>query len=238
MKRSSVALGLMAALWLSCAHAQENCARPTPVNSLDNIKYNYLALKSPRGVYAIDNHCILVNRREFAKILKFMVLPVGTKSTTAALYIKSYRTFTNTQRIPIKLSRGDGWFLSDSPDGTAAVQARLDDKPYTGTVQEWNAAYSTAGTPLDFKDRLKVSWHAYADDQKSMASTDDQAYWAASADFDFSHGTLTAYLLRFPANSQSAIPFEVYMQDEVKEVDLILSSNVEALAGEYKFIIH
>ena len=208
------------------------------MDSLDNIKYNYLALKSPRGVYAIDNHCILINRREFPKILSFVVLPVDSETATAALYIKSYRTFSTTPPFRIKLSRSDGWFLSASPDGTATVQNRLDDKPYTGTIQDWNAAYTTAGTPLDFKDRLKISWHAYADDQKTMASTDDQTYWTTKADFDFSHGTLTAYLLRFPANSQTPIPFAVYLQDEVKQVDLILNSNVEALSGVYKFIIH
>ena len=238
MKRSSAALSLMAALWLSSAHAQENCARPTPVESLGDIKFNYLALKSPRNTYVIDNHCILINRREFPKLLSFVVLPVGSSSETAGLYIKSYRTFSNSPPYRIKLSRGDGWYLSDSSDGTATVQNRLDDKPYAGTIQDWNAAYSTAGTPLDFKDRLKIRWHAYADDQKTMSSTDDPTYWTTKADFDFSHGTLTAYLLRFPSNSQTPIPFNVYLQDEVIRVDLILNSNVEALSGEYKFIIH
>jgi hypothetical protein len=237
MTRSSAALSLMAALWLSSAHAQDNCARPTPVDSLDDIKFNYLALKAPRGTYVIDNQCNLVNRREFRKILSFVVLPVSSSSTTTALYIKSYRTFSNNPPYPIKVSRGDGWYLSDSANGTATVQNKLDDKPYTGTIQDWNAAHSTTGTPLDFKDRLKIIWHTYADDQKTMSSTDDPNYWTTKADFDFNHGTLTAYLLRFPSNSQTPIPFNVYLQDQVTQIDLILNSSVEALSGEYKFII-
>lgn len=227
------------ALWLSSAHAQGNCERPTLVDALGDIKYSHLALKTRSGgPYVIDKPCVILYRGEFAKVLPFVVLPLGSGSATAALYIKSYKTFTSNPPDKIKLSRNDGWFFSDSPDGTVTARPALDDKRYPGTVADWNVAHSTIGTPLDFEKRLHVFWHAYADGEKNMPSTDEPSYWATKPDFDFAHGTLTAYLLRFLSNSETAIPFQVYLQDEVQQIDLIIDSNVEALSSEYKFIIH
>lgn len=221
---------------LCSACARENCGRATPVDSLKDIKYNYLALRSPTAIYAIDKSCVILTRREFRKILSFDLLPVSSDSTTT-LYMESYRVFTSSPSYKISLSRSGGWFFSKTLKSGAARQKKLLDIPYPGSVEDWNAAHATAGTPLDFESRLKVLWHAYANSDKSLSSTDDPRFWITKPDFDFAHGTLTAYLLRFPAKTQTPIPFQVYLQDEVQHVDLIINSNVEALSGEYNFVI-
>jgi hypothetical protein len=238
MKHLPIAIiqALCVVIWLSPAYAQENCGRATPVDSLGDIKYNYLALTSPTNTYAIDKSCIILTRREFRKVLPFDLLPANSDSTTA-LYIESYRAFSSNPPYKISLSRGGGWFFSKTQKGNAAAQKKLPDKPYPGSVESWNAAHSTAGTPLDFEGRLKVLWHAYANSDRTLSSTEDPGVWKTRPDFDFAHGTLTVYLLRFPPKSQTPIPFQVYLQDEVKHVDLVINSNVEALSGEYNFII-
>jgi len=240
MKTRDIVLGhsfLIMLFWLSCAHAQENCKRPTPVDALGDIQSNYLALKSRNVSYAIDSPCIILDRQAFPKILSFFILPLDVGPTTTLIFIKSYRTFTNSPPDKIKVSRSDGWFFSDSPQGKAVIQQRLDDEPYSDTLVAWNSAHSTAGTPQEFKDRLKVIWHAYADEEKHLPSTRNPSYWKTKTDFDFGHGTLTAYLLRFPSNSKTPIPFNVYLQDAVQQIELTLDSNVEALSGEFKFTV-
>ena len=50
----------------------------------------------------------------------------------------------------------------------------------------------------------------------------------------------TNYLIRFSVNTSdkvSLVPFQVYAQREVQEVQLTMFSNIDALSGTYRFVI-
>lgn len=236
MNIRSVALSLPFCLVATfSSNAEGQCRRPTLVENLKDIKSNYLALKSINRLYVIDTECIILGRENFAKILLFKILPVQSDVDRVVVFIKSYRTFSVSPPDKIKVSRGGEWFLPGS-SGTDAL-SKLPDEPYPGTVATWNEVHSSAGNPEQVNNTLKLEWHAYATGDGKLPSTRKLNYWLASGDFDFSKGTLTNYLISFPPNSKSEIPFDVNLQNEVRSIDLTIDSNVEALSGRYKFVI-
>jgi hypothetical protein len=215
--------------------AESQCRRPTLVENLKDIRSNYLALKSITRLYVIDTECIILSRENFAKILLFKILPVPSDIDKVVVFIKSYRTFSVSPPDKIKVSRGGEWFLPGS-SGAKAV-SKVPDEPYPGTIATWNESHSSTGSPEQVNDKLKLDWHAYGTDDSKLPSTRKMNYWLASGDFDFSKGTLTNYLIAFPPNSKSEIPFDVNLQNEVRSIELTIDSNVEALSGRYKFVI-
>jgi len=217
------------------SNAESQCRRPTLVESLKDIRSNYLALKSSYRLYVIDTECIILSRENFAKILLFKILPVESDVDKIAVFIRSYRTFSASPPDKIKVSRGGEWFLPHASG--AKPLSKLPDEPYPGTIAAWNEAHSSAGNPEQVNGKLKLEWHAYATDDGKLPSTQKMDYWLAPGDFDFSRGTLTNYLIAFPPNGKSEIPFDVNLQNEVRSIDLRIDSNVEALSGRYKFVI-
>jgi hypothetical protein len=112
--------------------------------------------------------------------------------------------------------------------------------PFPGSVEQWNAAHSSPGSPADFADRLKIQWHAFASKDLNSPSTIPASFWQIAETFDREHGVETNYLIRFTVNTSdkvSQIPFQVYAQREVQEVQLTLFSNIDALSGTYRFIL-
>ena len=231
----SAALSLPFCLIATFSNAESQCRRPTLVEGLKDIKSNYLALKSITRLYVIDTECIILSRENFAKILLFKIIPVQSDLDKVVVFIKSYRAFSVSPPDKIKVSRGGEWFLPGS-SGAKPV-SKVSDEPYPGTIATWNEAHSSAANPEQVNDKLKLDWHAYATDDGKLPSTRKMNYWLASGDFDFSKGTLTNYLIAFPPNSKSEIPFDVSLQNEVRSIELTIDSNVEALSGRYKFVI-
>src|SRR4051812_26354592 len=204
----SAALSLLFCMMATVSgNAESQCRRPTLVENIKDIKSNYLALKSSYRLYVIDTECLILSRENFAKILLFKILPVESDIDKVVVLIKSYRTFSASPPDKIKVSRGGEWFLPGS-SGTKAV-AKVPDEPYLGTIATWNEAHSSAGNPDQVNDKLKLDWHAYATDDGKLPSTRKMDYWLARGDFDFSKGTLTNYLIAFPPNGKSEIPFDV-----------------------------
>jgi hypothetical protein len=220
---------------IASSNAESQFRRPTLVESLKDIRSNYLALKSSYRLYVIDTECIILSRENFAKILLFKILPVESDLDKVVVFIRSYRTFSVSPPDKIKVSRGGEWFLSDASG--AQSTGKVSDEPYAGTIAAWNEAHSSAGTPEQVNAKLKLEWHAYATDDSKLPSTRKMDYWLTLGDFDFSHGTLTNYLIAFPPNSKSEIPFDVKLQNEVRSIELRIDSNVETLSGRYKFVI-
>jgi hypothetical protein len=112
--------------------------------------------------------------------------------------------------------------------------------PFSGTVEDWNAAHSSAGNPVDFASRLKIRWHAFATKDSNMPSTVPADFWKIGDAFDRTHGVQTNYLIRFTVNTAdrvSLVPFQVYAQREVQEIQLTLFSNIDALSGTYRFVL-
>jgi hypothetical protein len=113
-------------------------------------------------------------------------------------------------------------------------------EPYRGTIESWNDAHSKPGTPLDFGERLHSPWHAYADVDKIVASSDTPDFWKVNSTFDQVHGVITNYLLHFDVNTESRvslIPFTVFIQPEVQRFELRIISSPESLNGSYKFVV-
>ena len=131
-------------------------------------------------------------------------------------------------------------FELDHPTMTSHNDRRQPFVPFPGTVEDWNAAHSSPGNPSEFADRLKIQWHAFAAPGSAMPSTIPADFWKISDAFDRTHGVQTNYLIRFAVNTTdkvSLVPFQVYVQQEVQEVQLTLYSNIEALSGTYRFVI-
>ncbi|MEA2944637.1 MAG: hypothetical protein QOD09_5166 [Bradyrhizobium sp.] len=214
----------------------DTCGRLPPVGNLNDVGGYYLILQSRFGSYVVNKDCALLSRSHFAKKIQFKILPTGTGEQTT-VFVRSYRTLSQPQLLPIKMSRGGSWLMPDTKSGNDVPLDKLRDEPYAGSASDWDTAHSSAGTPQVFSERLRALWHAYAGASGTLPSTVDLPFWLISTKYDLSHATLTNYLLTFPAKSQSPIPFEVYLQDAVSEVALTLSSRDESLSGTYKFVI-
>src|ERR1700737_349895 len=244
-----IAFGLVSGLATTVAGgnsslAQQTCFRaPSPVSSLADVT-ELLALQTPmRNSYVISDTCQIVRRDTFGSALNFVILnrfPEGTAVSDAYVFVKSYRILTSAPPVKISLSRGDGWLLPKPNGGQAADAGRMTFVPFPGSVEDWNAAHSFAGSPADFADRLKIQWHAFASKDSNSPSTIPAEFWKIDETFDRTHGVETNYLIRFTVNTSekvSQVPFQVYTQREVQEVQLTLFSNIDALSGTYRFIL-
>ncbi|WP_461622625.1 hypothetical protein [Bradyrhizobium sp. 25ACV] len=90
--------------------------------------------------------------------------------------------------------------------------------------------------PEAMADRLGQPFHAYADADKALPSTEPAAFWQTGA-FDFSKGSQTNYMIRFPANSSTPIPFEVGYGEDLTEFRLEFYSSIDALSEKsYRFV--
>jgi hypothetical protein len=224
------------------AHSQGDCFRPpAPIESLDNAR-DHLVLQTRRASYVLPAACITVRRQTFGTVLSFAILNrfPEENATEAYIWIKSDRRLTSSPPVKLSLSRGDGWFLPSVGGQKPAALGRMASDPFAGSIEEWNSAHMSAGSPLDIAARLKVSWHAFATNAPGMPSTASPEFWKIDDSFDRSHGVRTNYLIRFSVNTGdkiSTVPFQVYIQREVEQVDLTMFSNIDALSGTYRFLI-
>ena len=177
------------------SHAQQTCFRPpSPVSNLGDVT-ELLALQTPKhSSYVISDTCQLVRRETFGSILNFVILnrfPEGTAVSDAYVFIKSYRILISAPPVKISLSRGDGWLLPKSTGDQFAVAGRMTFVPFPGSIEDWNSAHSSAGSPADFADRLKVQWHAFASNDSNSPSTIPADFWKIAETFDRKHGVQT-----------------------------------------------
>jgi hypothetical protein len=223
--------------------AQDACfQRPTPVERLQDVRTHRLVLTDARGrYYVIDGSCFTLDRGQFPGVLYFSLLNSFSKDfavTSGYVFIKSNRTFSNSPPERLLLSRGDGWFFPSTSGSTALV--RMNFEPFSGSIEAWNAAHSNEGDPIALSRRLEVRWHAFAQRDMTSPSTRSLDFWKVDDSFDRTHGVITNYLLRFDVNTSDKvglIPFQVYLQNAVQQIDLTIYSNVEVFSGQYKFII-
>src|SRR5215468_2111714 len=193
--RSSAALaaGLLTLAIASPTYGQVACnRRPQPVESIADIRTDYLILTTRQSTYVIHGNCFTLQRDKFGKVLSFALLNRFREIRTPSgyVFVKSVRTFSSKPLISLSLSRGDGWFLPGSSGGASATLPRMDDEPYVGSLEGWNAAHSMSGDPLDFLDRLKVKWHAYAREDKAFPSTFLPEFWKIDRSFDRTHAVI------------------------------------------------
>jgi hypothetical protein len=225
------------------ALSQDDCARPpVRIGRLENVA-ELLVIRTGQADFAVTANCHTVRRSTFGTTLNFAILnrfPEGSAVTDAYVYVKSYRILTTAPPIKFSLSRGDGWFLQEA-DGTAATAApRMAFEPFAGGIEKWNPGHATAGTPFELGTRLGARWHAFTAASGGSSSTVPIEFWTVPDSFDRIHGVQTNYLIRFTVNtsdSLSTIPFQVFIQSAVTQVELTLLSNIDALSGTYKFIV-
>ena len=225
------------------ATAQDDCVRPTEVRDSWGVRSSFLILKSPISTYVIDsNHdCFGLNRNEFSGRLNFSIINrfPFTERKTAYVFIKSIRSFagTNQQEEKIKLSRGGGWYKDDGSAGADDI----DDYPLSISIKEWNGAHNAPGNPKKLNSEIKYSWHAFAETNQSLASTETVSFWKIPTMHEQTPGTITNYLVRFKVNSdedkRSYANFYVRSQSYVRKIDLTLQSNIGELSNMYRFVL-
>jgi len=217
------------------AEAQAACSRPVPVDSVQDVQSHFLVVKSMFGPAVVESECSLLNPRSYQGAVQFLIVP-PQRSDTTLIFIKSYRVFTNEPDDKIKMSRGDGWLFRAASSSNYAPLGRKDDVPYDDTVEKWNSSHSSRGDPIEMEGRLDYRWHAYADEDEATSSSRKIDRWKTRADFNFTHGTLTNYLIRSAANSRTPIPFNVGLLPQVTEFTLEFYSNAEGISGMYRFV--
>lgn len=237
----SLAMILAACTIAGTAVAQDVCPRPTPVAALNQVQTNILALRSSLGPASIDEGCSRLDHDgRFSGIIQFYLFPPASSDAGSAyVLIKSYRTFARPTQDKVKMSRGGGWHTERStsakPDFMSPLQ--LKDRPFKGSVSQWNEAHMSGAAPEAMSSKLGQPFHAYADVDKTLPSTDPATFWQTGA-FDFSKGQQTNYMIRFPANSSTPIPFEVGYGKDLTEVRLELYSSIDALSEKsYRFVL-
>lgn len=214
---------------------------PKPMEGIRGFNLNTMLL-SAASYYELDR-CFIINRRQFGSFLKFGFVnnfPEGV-APVGMIFIKSKKTFRN-QSPPdeIKVSRLPGWYLQIPPAKAISSLKPSYDQPFTGTVQEWNALHRDGMTPEDLiKNRgFKQPWHAYGDEDRTYSSLDKLAFWTIDPATLPDRFSFTNYLLRFsPSTSYSFIPFTITVQDNVTEINVSVSSNIDVLVQEYRIII-
>lgn len=236
-----LALSITAFSFTTPLHAQTCFKPPSPVSSLADVT-EHLVIQTPkRSSYVISDTCQIIRRNSFGSVLNFSIInrfPEGTAVNDAYVFIKSYRIFTSEPPVKISLSRGDGWLLVEN--GKWVELNRMSFVPFSGSIEEWNSAHSSAGNPSDLAARLKTKWHAFASDNTDLTSTIPLDFWKIPETFDRKYGVETNYLIRFTVNTTdkvSLVPFQVYAQPQVREIQLTLFSNIDALSGTYRFEI-
>jgi hypothetical protein len=153
--------------------------------------------------------------------------------------MKSYRAFTNGTFDKIKMSRGNGWHSERSTAQKPDILDKMDDIPFKGTPDKWNELHNIAASPEALREKFgERPWHAYADADRKLPSTSLMTFWQTPPDkFNFENGMLTNYLIRFPTNSTTPIPFFVGYQRQLKEFRLEMYSSIDALSNQrYRFI--
>lgn len=226
------------------ANAQEFCNwRPRVIEDRFDIRSTTLILTTSRDTFGIYNNCVTIIRKQYGSILNFGVVnrfapEIGVKS--GYVLIKSIRTLSNEPPIKLTLSRGGGWYLSGGAGAPLSVAGEMPYVPFKGTIETWNEAHSNPGNPSEFSQRLNIPWHAYALTDMTLSSSDLAEFWKVDSSFDRAHGVVTNYLLRFDVNTGpkvSAIPFSIFLQQEVQQIQLRIISNIESLSGEYRFVV-
>lgn len=243
--RTSCYTALVMIALIDTSYGQDSCfRRPTPVESLQDVHTHYLVLRGPANTYyVIEGDCLTIDRSQFPRVLYFSLLNRFAEEldvSSGYVFIKSDRTFSNSPPEKISLSRGEGWFYPNQEGNAKPVDA-LDYEPFDSSIESWNAAHSDKGDPVELSKRLKTDWHAYALEGLTLPSTQRLSFWKIDESFDRNHGVMTNYILRFDVNKSDRvgkIPFQVYLQKEVQQIDLVITSNVQAYSGHYKFIVH
>lgn len=242
MRRGGLWIALAGILFAQCAHAEEFCNwRPRQIEDPTDVRGTTLLLVTDRETLGIYNNCVTILRRQFGSILNFALVnrfPEGTSATSAYALVKSTRLLSSSPPVKITLSRGKGWILPGT-DGKVVPQGEFS-RPYRGSIEDWNKAHDSLGTPEEISQRLRVPWHSYATADLGLSSTDYADFWKIDPSFDRMHSVSTHYLLRFDVNTGryvSNILFQVALQPEVDQIRLNIQSSMESLSGEFKFMV-
>jgi hypothetical protein len=239
----AAAFGALSVVTGSSVGAQIRCATPTVIDDSWSVKFSHLILRSSKFNYVIDNNhdCFELERQEFYGKLEFRIINrfPSRPTTTGYIFIKSVRTFSvsEQQEAKIKVSRGGGWYREDGSPGAESI----DDRALRVPIQQWNIIHEKPGSPKDFNTQIGYSWHAFAEANKSLSSTEGDTFWKIPNRLEQTTGTITNYLLRFGVNpdedKKSYVDFSVRSQPYVTRVELTMESNIGDLNNYYVFIL-
>ena len=225
----------------STALADSCNSAPKPLEGIQGYKSNGLLLAAG-SYYELDN-CFILSRRQFGSSIEFGFVNNFSKDVASVgmIFIKSQKTFSGASPPDrIKLSRGPGWQLQVPPAKAIGELVASYDRPFRGTIEQRNALYASTVSPDDLLSNVsfREPWHAYADPMKSLSSLDQAAFWQLEPSSLPERYSITNYLVRFaPNKTYSFIPIYVQLQQNVTEVNISISSNVDSLVQQYRIII-
>ncbi len=234
---------VMSCLLASTALGQSCNSAPKPLDGIKNFEANTLVLNGRSSFYELDS-CFILSRRQFGSTLRLGFVNNFDKDSVSKIgmvFVRSLKTFVGAAPPDfLKLSRGAGWQLQVPP---AKAIAELDpsyDRPFKGTIDQWNQIYADNKGPDDLvtSSGFTEPWHAYADALKNLSSTEQGWFWKLDSQSLPSQFTITHYLIRFtPDKTYSLIPFTILLQSDVAEVKITISSNIDALVQDYRIIV-
>jgi hypothetical protein len=237
MRKWSVPILVIVVLAMHASARAETCDRPIRVNSMDKIGHTTLALKNIYGPAAVESDCTILDRKLYGTTISFFILPQSLDNADSVyVYIKSYRTMTTEPPDKIKMSRGGSWYFSDT-NGKPQLLDRMDDMAFTASTDDWDRSHALSAAPAQMEGLLHARWHAYTDRAETVWSSQKAPFWKTRADFDFSHGTLTNILIRFPPGGKTPAPFQIGVPKAATGFELEITSNADGLAGTYRFVM-
>lgn len=240
MKRRVILASFLLAL---CSEAWGEClSSPKPIEDARAVSLGTLLLSASGRYYVLDP-CVRISRRQFGSRIKLGFMNNFEKADTEAAFFsaKSKRTLTVDQTTHVSLVRTPGWFgyLTTSDKEVQPIPETRGD-PFRGTIEQWNSAHANGLGPKELRNipGLIRPWHAFVDQGQSLASSVDPQFWQINPADMTSKTIVTNYIVRFtPAPTNTFLDFDIYIQDGVKSVDLIIASQIEAFSGTRTFVI-
>jgi hypothetical protein len=233
---------LSAILLATSSHALSQCeSSPKRIDDEKTVSLGTLLLKSSGEYYVLDS-CVRISRSQYGSAIKLGFINNFEQPDAAAFYsVKAKRTLEQDQRVSVSLVRSSGWFgylTSRNNELQPVPQVRGD--PFRGTVAQWNQAHVDGAGPEELRNipGLSRPWHAFVDQEKSLASTADSGFWRIGPSEITPKTVITNYLIRFtPGQTFRLLDFDVYIQEGVQKVELVTSSQIEAFSKSRTFLI-
>jgi hypothetical protein len=226
-------LSLFAAISAEPVRAEDCTGRTARIGGPSELRDVRYILRTRNGLFVFEGDCVRLDRDDFRGDIQFSIENDFATNDVGVVLAKSVRDFSvPTQKDKIKVSRGDGFL---NKEGVPAK--RLPDQPRHITIEQWDAAHANDAT-IETANTIIGDWHADSNSNGSLNSFDQKEFWRLDPAADYSHKTVTAYMVRFTGGSGELLDlFYVTRPTEVTRIEIDILSNFEALAGHFVFEI-
>lgn len=204
-----------------------------------------LYLKTRNATYELDGNCFVVpkSRRSEFRELPFVFwnrFPPNDAPTAGFLLIQTIKTMKSAQQQSVRVFRNPNWFVATEAASRSQASGTLN-TPVNKTIKEWNSAYGTPGSPIDFAQRLGVVWHAYLLPDEDVSSASYDKFWIVPESLDSDRTVVGNNMVRFiPQTSGFGYFLTGYIakvQRDVSAMEVKFESNIEEFGEQrYQFV--